>query len=63
MKKLGAIVLLVAIAVSASVGSGEAGWKKRGWYVKKQGAHCTMRKVTVVGANGRVVVQKIRVCR
>lgn len=62
MKKLGATILLIAIAVSASVGTGEAGWKKRGWYMKKQGVTCVMRKVTVVNADGKVVVQKIRVC-
>ena len=62
MKKLGVIILLVAIAISATVGSGEAGWKKRGWYMKRQGITCVMRKVTVVSANGRVIVQKVRVC-
>ena len=62
MKKLGAILLLAAIAISATVSSGEAGWKKRGWYMKRPDAQCTMRKVTVVTGNGRVIVQKIRVC-
>jgi len=62
MKKLGAVILLATIAISASVSTGEAGWKKRGWYLKKPGINCVMRKVTVVGANGRVLVQKIRVC-
>jgi hypothetical protein len=63
MKKLGAILLLVAIATAAAVNPGEAGWKKRGWYLKRQDAECVMRRVTVVTGNGRVVVQKIRVCR
>jgi hypothetical protein len=62
MKKLGAIILLVAIAISATVSTGEAGWKKRGWYMKKQGTVCVMRKVTVVTGNGKTVVREIRVC-
>lgn len=62
MKKLGIILLLVAIAFSATVGSGEAGWKKRGWYVKKPGTECVMRKIMITAANGRTTVQTIRVC-
>ena len=62
MKKLGAIVLLITIAFSATISTGEAGWKKRGWYMKKQGVNCVMRKVTVVTGSGKVVVQKVRVC-
>lgn len=63
MKKLGAIALLISIALAATIGTGEAGWKKRGWYLKRQGAECVMRTVTVTAANGRTVVQKVRVCR
>jgi len=63
MKRLGAIVLLIAIAIAATVNTGEAGWKKRGWYLKRQGAECVMRRVTVVTAGGKTIVQKIRVCR
>lgn len=63
MKKLGAIVLIIAVAIAATVNPGEAGWKKRGWYMKRQGAECVMRRVTVVTSSGRTIVQKIRVCR
>jgi hypothetical protein len=63
MKKLGALLLLVTIAIAATVNPGEAGWKKRGWYLKKPGAECVMRRVTVVASDGRVVVKMIRVCR
>ena len=63
MKKVGLIIAIMAVALCASVSSSDAGWKKRGWYMKAPGAACVMRKVTVVGANGRVAVQKIRVCR
>ncbi len=63
MKKLGIILLLVAIAFSATVDTGEAGWKKRGWYMKKPGTECVMRKLIVNTANGRTKVQNIRVCR
>lgn len=62
MKRLGAILLLAAIAISAAGSPGEAGWKKRGWYMKQRGIVCTMRKVTVTTPNGKVVVQKVRVC-
>ena len=63
MKKLGALILLVAIAFSATIDTGQAGWKKRGWYVKKPGTECAMRKVIVNTANGKAKVQTIRVCR
>jgi hypothetical protein len=63
MKKLGAFVLLIAIAFAATVAPSDAGWKKRGWYMKRQGAQCVMRKVTVVTSSGKTVVQRIRVCR
>lgn len=63
MKKLGAVLLLVAIAFSATVDAGEAGWKKRGWYMKKPGTECVMRKVIVNTTNGKTRVQTIRVCR
>lgn len=46
-----------------TLSDGEAAWKKRGWYMKKQEANCVMRKVTTTNAYGKVVVQKVRVCR
>jgi hypothetical protein len=63
MKKLGVILLLIAVAIAATVDPGEAGWKKRGWYKKTTGTECVMRKVSVVAGNGRVVIKTIRVCR
>ncbi|MBL0371698.1 hypothetical protein JJB09_06630 [Rhizobium sp. KVB221] len=62
MKRIGVIMLLVSAALSMGIGDSDAAWKKRGWYVKKEGENCVMRKVTVVGADGKLVVQKIRVC-
>lgn len=63
MKKLGAIVLLAALAIAATVNPGEAGWKKRGWYLKRPDAECVMRRVTVIASDGRIIVKMIRVCR
>lgn len=63
MKKLGAVLLLITIAIAATVNPGEAGWKKRGWYLKRPDAQCMMRKVSVMTASGKVAVQTIRVCR
>jgi hypothetical protein len=63
MKKLAALILLIAIGLCTSLGVGEAAWKKRGWYVKKPGAHCVLRNVAASSANGKVMVQKVRVCR
>lgn len=63
MKKLAAVLLLIIVAISATVNPGEAGWKKRGWYLKQTGTECVMRKVSTVTANGKVAAQKVRVCR
>lgn len=63
MKKLASILLVMTFAIAATTASGEAGWKKRGWYQKRPGANCVMRKVVVSDANGRVVTRKVRVCR
>jgi hypothetical protein len=63
MNKIGATLLLVAIAIAATAHPGEAGWKKRGWYLKKPGTECAMRQVTVSTAYGKAVARAIRVCR
>jgi hypothetical protein len=63
MKKLGAILLLITIAIAATVNPGEAGWKKRGWYLKRADTVCVMRKVSTMTASGKVAAQKVRVCR
>ena len=63
MKKVVAVVLLAAVGVSMTSSEGGAAWKKRGWYMPKQGANCVMRKVTTTNASGQVVVQTVRVCR
>ena len=63
MKKLGVIFLLITIAIAATVNPGEAGWKKRGWYLKRADTVCVMRKVSTMTANGRIAVEKVRVCR
>jgi len=64
MKKLGAILLLITIAIAATVNPGEAGWKKRGWYLKRADTECVMRKIsTTMTTNGKIAAQKIRVCR
>ena len=63
MKKLASILFVTLFAVLAATAQGEAGWKKRGWYQKRPGANCVMRKVVVSGMNGKVVVSKVRVCR
>lgn len=62
MKKFAALVLLVALGLSMSLSDSQAAWKKRGWYMKKPGANCVMRKVVTTNAAGQVVVQKVRVC-
>jgi hypothetical protein len=62
MKKFASILLLMSLALAATATGGEAGWKKRGWYQKRPGANCVMRKVVVSGMNGKVVVRKVRVC-
>lgn len=63
MKKLGSLLIIMAFAIVATASQGEAGWKKRGWYQKRPGANCVMRKVVVSGPNGTVVIRKVRVCR
>jgi hypothetical protein len=62
MRKLAIIACLVPIAMAVSIGAGEAGWKKRGWYLKNEAASCVMREVTVTNAKGKVVIRKVRVC-
>jgi hypothetical protein len=62
MNKFAALLLLVTIAIAATVSPGEAGWKKRGWYMKKPGTECTMRQVSVTTASGKVVTRSVRVC-
>ena len=63
MKKLASLILFAAIGLAVSLGDGEAARKKRGWYVKKAGADCGIRLVAASGPYGRVVIQKVRVCR
>jgi hypothetical protein len=63
MKKLASIFVLMSLALAATTATSEAGWNKRGWYQKRPGANCVMRKVVVAGVNGKVVVRKVRVCR
>lgn len=63
MRKLASIAIFMSLALSATTTAGEAAWNKRGWYQKRPGANCVMRKVVVSGMNGKVVVRKVRVCR
>lgn len=63
MKKLASLLFVMTLAIAATTTSGEAGWKKRGWYQKKPGANCVMRKVVVSDAYGKVITRKVRVCR
>ncbi|MGV3552248.1 hypothetical protein [Rhizobium sp.] len=63
MKALASILLTMSITIAAMTTDGEAGWKQRGWYQKRPGANCIMRKVVVSGMNGKVIVNKVRVCR
>ena len=63
MRKFVSILLFTLLAIVGTTTHGEAGWNKRGWYQKRPGANCVMRKVVVSGINGKVVVSKIRVCR
>ena len=62
MKKLASILLLKTFAIVATAANSQAGRNKRGWYQKRPGANCVMRKVTTTNASGQVVVQKVRVC-
>lgn len=62
MKKFASILLLMSLAIAVTGASSEAGWKKRGWYQKRPGANCVMRRVVASGMNGKIVVRKIRVC-
>lgn len=63
MRNFASILLLTSLAITATTTNSEAGWNKRGWYQKRPGANCVMRKVVVSGMNGKVVVSKVRVCR
>lgn len=63
MKKLASILIILSVAIGATATDSEAGWNKRGWYLKRPGANCVMRKVVVSGMNGKVVIRKVRVCR
>jgi hypothetical protein len=63
MKKLASILLVMSVAIVANAADSQAGWKQRGWYLKRPGANCVMRKVVVSGMNGKVIVRKVRVCR
>lgn len=63
MKKLASILILMSLTLVATTASSEAGWNKRGWYLKRPGANCVMRKVVSVGPDGKVVVRKVRACR
>ncbi|MCB1447738.1 MAG: hypothetical protein KDJ87_18620 [Rhizobiaceae bacterium] len=63
MGKLAFILFITSLAIGAATSHAEAGWKKRGWYQKRPGANCVMRRVVVTGADGRVVVRTVRVCR
>ena len=63
MKKLASVLIFMSLALAATTATGEAGWNKRGWYLKRPGANCVIRKVVVAGMNGKVVIRNIRVCR
>ena len=63
MKKLASILISLSLALAATTAPSEAARNKRGWYLKRPGANCVMRKVVVNGMNGKVVSRKIRVCR
>ncbi len=63
MKTLPTILLILAATLAATSTPAEAGWNKRGWYLKRPGAVCVMRKVVVSGLGGTVVARKVRVCR
>lgn len=63
MKKLASILLVLSVAIGTTTTDSQAGWNKRGWYLKRPGANCVMRKVVVSSMNGKVVIRKVRVCR
>jgi hypothetical protein len=63
MRKLASVLIFMSLALAATTAASEAGWNKRGWYQKRPGANCVMRKVVVTGMNGKIVVKKVRVCR
>jgi hypothetical protein len=63
MRKFASILIFMSLALGATTTASEAGWNKRGWYQKRPGNNCVMRKVVVSGMNGKVVVCKVRVCR
>lgn len=62
MKKFICTIILVTISLAAFSEEGEAGWRRRGWYMRNPDAHCVMRKLVVSGPYGRMNVQRIRVC-
>ena len=63
MRNFISIFLLLTLALVATTVDSQAGWKKRGWYQKRPGANCVMRKVVISGYDGTVIVKKVRVCR
>lgn len=63
MKRLASVLILMSLALAATTAASEARWNKRGWYLKRPGANCVIRKVVVAGMNGKVVIRKVRVCR
>lgn len=63
MKKYASILFIISLAFAATAADSQAGWNKRGWYQKRPGANCVMRKVVTTGYNGKTVVKKVRVCR
>ena len=63
MKKYASLLFVITLAFVASAADSQAGRNKRGWYQKRPGTNCVMRKVVVSGYNGKTVVRKVRVCR
>jgi hypothetical protein len=63
MKKLASILIFASLALAVTTATSEAARNKRGWYLKRPGANCVMRKVVVAGMNGKVAARKVRVCR
>ena len=61
-KKFLALGCLVLLASALTAIEADAGWKNRGWYVKKPGANCVMRKVVITGYSGKATVKRVRVC-
>ena len=63
MTKLASALFLISLTFIATSAHSQAGWNKRGWYLKKPGANCVIRKVLPNGHDGKVIVRKVRVCR